>query len=139
MRGLPDLRGLEGLQGKIERWRQGRRAPKSPMPEDLWREATAAAMRLGTGRVARSLGLGYAGLKQRVLSKETGRGAVPCDAAPLAGRFIELPRLPGTGSTIGDAELVVEIVATDGTRLTVRAKEAGPSVLALIHAFRGNT
>jgi hypothetical protein len=38
MRGLPDLAEIEGLQRKIERWRQKR--PKSQsMPEELWREA----------------------------------------------------------------------------------------------------
>jgi hypothetical protein len=135
MRGLPDLAEIEGLQEKIERWRKGR--PKTrPMPEELWLEATSAAKRLGTGRVARALGLSYEGLKERVLSKVSGRGAVSREISPQEGHFIELPSLPvlaGAGS--GD-RLVVEIVATDGTTMTIRAREASTSVLALIHAFR---
>jgi hypothetical protein len=71
MQQLAHLAEIDGLKVKIERWRQGR--PKSgSMPEELWQEASAAAKRLGTGRVARALGLGYEGLKQRVLSKKVG-------------------------------------------------------------------
>jgi hypothetical protein len=136
MRGLPDLAEIEGLKRKIQGWRQGR--PKSlPMPEELWREATAAAGRLGTGRVARVLGLGYAGLKQRVLSKEAaGRVAVPRNAVPTS-QFIELLP-PVLGSRDGEG-LMVELVTTDGARLTIRAREASAGVLALIQAFRGRS
>jgi len=137
MRGLPDLAEIEGLRRKIERWRQGR--PKRlPMPEELWREATAAARKLGTGRVARALGLGYEALKQRVLAKEAGLRAAPRETV-LASQFIELPSLPVPGSTVGGEGLVVEMVATDGTRLTIRASEASPGVLAVIQAFRGHS
>ena len=137
MRGLPDLAEIEGLRRKIGRWRQGR--PKSQsMPEELWREATAAAKRLGAGRVARALGLGYEGLKQRVLAKEAGRRAAPTNTG-LASQFIELPSLPVAGSAAGGEGLVVEMVATDGTRLTIRSREASPGVLAVIQAFRGRS
>ncbi len=65
----PELTGIEGLRGRIEGWRQSR--PKSrPMPQELWREASEAAKRLGTGRVARAPGLSYEALKQRVISGE---------------------------------------------------------------------
>jgi hypothetical protein len=58
MRGLPDLAEIQRLQRQIERWRKER--PKSvPKPEELRGEATAAARKLGTGRVAGALGLGY--------------------------------------------------------------------------------
>lgn len=135
MRGLPDLAEIEGLQRKVERWRESR--PKSvPMPEELWREATAAAKRLGTGRVARALGLGYAALKERVLSKPTSQRASPREAA-VASQFIELPSLAALGGAVGGEGLVVEVVATDGARLTIRAREASAELLAVIEAFRG--
>jgi hypothetical protein len=137
MRGLPDLAAIEGLGRKIERWRQGR--PKSlPMPEALWQEATAAARKLGTGRVARALGLGYEGLKQRVLAREAGRRAAPRETV-LASQFVELPSLPVAGSDAGGEGLLLEMVATDGTRLTIRTREANPGVLAVIQAFRGRS
>jgi hypothetical protein len=108
------------------------------MPEELWREATAAAEKLGTARVARALGLGYAGLKQRVLSKGAGRSAAPREVAP-ASQFLELPSLSVMGTVVGDEGLVVEMVATDGTKLTIRAREASLGVLAVIQAFRGRS
>src|ERR1700738_3835917 len=61
-RAFPELAEVDGLRGRIEGWRQSR--PKSrPMPEELWQEASAAAKRLGTGRVARALGLNFEALK----------------------------------------------------------------------------
>jgi len=137
MRGLPDLAEIEGLRRKIERWRQSR--PKSQsMPEELWQEATAAARRLGAGRVARTLGLGYEGLKQRVLAKEAGRRVAPRETA-LASQFVELPSLPVACTEASGEGLLLEMVATDGTRLTIRTREASPGVLAVIHAFRGRS
>jgi len=134
---LPELTEIEGLRGRIEGWRQSR--PKSrPMPEELWQEASEAAKRLGTGRVARALGLSYEALKQRVISKGSSRRR---DAAPKHGQreraeFIELTGFAGLGPVVTRDEMVVEMVAADGTRLTIRAKAASPNISALIEAFR---
>jgi hypothetical protein len=87
---LPELAEIEGLRERIEAWRQMR--PKSrPMPEELWREASAAAKRLRAGRVARALGLKYETLKQRVISgtPSGGRGGVGREKAPGKAEFIE--------------------------------------------------
>lgn len=128
---LPELAEIEGLRGRIDAWRQMR--PKSrPMPEELWREASAAAKRLGAGRVARELGLKYETLKQRVISGEDGR-----KKAPGKTEFVELRDFPMPGLSAGRDEMVVEMVAADGTRLTIRVKGASPNISALIDAFRG--
>ena len=139
MRQLPILAEIDGLKVKIERWRQAR--PKSgSMPEELWQEAGAAAKRLGTNRVARALGLGYEGLKQRVLSKKKGgpRGKEPGEVLAQAAQFIELPGFPMPGSAAVNRDgMVVELVATDGTRLTIRTQQASAAVVEMISAFRG--
>lgn len=136
---LPELTEIEGLHGRIEGWRQSR--PKSrPMPEELWQEASAAAKRLGTGRVARALGLGYEALKQRVISNGSGRrrGAArkPKHGQRARAEFVELTGFPALAPVVIRDEMVVEVVAADGTRLTIRAKAASPNFSALIEAFR---
>jgi hypothetical protein len=139
MQQLAHLAEIDGLKVKIERWRQGR--PKSgSMPEELWQEASAAAKRLGTGRVARALGLGYEGLKQRVLSKKVGgrRDKESGELGVQEAQFIELPGFPVLDSAVvSQEEMVVELVAADGMRLTIRTKQASAAVVQMISAFRG--
>jgi hypothetical protein len=135
---LPELTEIEELRGRIGGWRQSR--PKSrPMPEELWQEASEAAKRLGTGRVARALGLSYEALKQRVISNGSGRrrGGARRHAQPERAEFIELNGFPALGSAVTRDEMVVEMVAADGTRLTIRVKAASPNISALIESFRG--
>jgi hypothetical protein len=135
-----ELPELEGLRGRIEGWRQTR--PKSwPMPEELWNEASAAAKRLGAGRVARALGLNYEALKQRVISSGPGprRRGTRRQRQPEGAQFIELSGFPGLGQVSTRDEAVVEVVAADGTRLTIRVLGANVNVAALVNAFRGRS
>ena len=128
--------GIEGLRDRIEGWRQS--SPRTrAIPEELWKEACAAAKRLGTGRVARALGLKYETLKQRVLVG--GPGGLRDEAAvlPMSPQFIELTGFSAVGHSAASDEAVVEIVATDGARLTIRLKAAGLDVAALVRVFRG--
>jgi hypothetical protein len=134
---LPELTEIEGLRGRIEQWRQSR--PKSrPMPEELWQGASEAAKRLGTGRVARALGLSYEALKQRVISTGSGRrrGGARRHGQPEQAEFIELNGFPVLGPAVTRDEMVVEMVAADGSRLTIRVRGASPNISSLIEAFR---
>jgi hypothetical protein len=45
---------LKGIHRRIEAWRQTRPGTR-PMPEELWKEASGFARKLGIGRVARAL------------------------------------------------------------------------------------
>jgi len=135
-----ELPELEGLRGRIEGWRQTR--PKSrPMPEELWSKASAAAKRLGAGRVARALGLDYEALKQRVISSQRGRprGGAGGKRLPEGAEFIELSGLTALSQASARDEAVVEVVAADGTRLTIRLKGASVNVAGLVNAFRGRS
>lgn len=127
--------GITGLRDQIEVWR--RSSPRTrAMPEELWKEACAAAKRLGTGRVARALGVKYEALKERVLTGASGFQGV-ATVLPAGTQFIEIAGLSAVGHTAAADEAVVEMVAADGARLTVRLKGAGLDVAALVSAFRG--
>lgn len=128
---------LEQIGGDIRQWRQIRAKP-GPMPEGLWEEATSLARTLGVYRVSRALGLNYGALKERVAP--TGqRGSRTRDAGPLPrksrGSFVEVRGVPLLGGFSNEGT-VVEVVASDGTRLTIRLKGGNPDITALVNAFR---
>jgi hypothetical protein len=130
---------LEELRGQIERWRHSRPRPRG-MPEVLWQEACAAARRLGTYRVARELGVRYESLKQRVEAGNS-RSVVPVARQERAAApgFIDLGKVAALRPLVSADQMVLELVAPDGTRLTIRTREAGASVLGMIHAFQGRS
>jgi hypothetical protein len=136
---------LKGLHRRIEAWRQTRPGTR-PMPEELWKEASGFAQKLGICRVSRALRVNYGGLKRRVLAS----GLPPVDRrrserTPSVGRpdFIELSGLSTFGALSeapAGSDAVVEVVAPDGTRLTIRVKGAtSPNVAAWVSAFRGRS
>jgi hypothetical protein len=132
---------MDPLRGRIEDWRHSPSKSKA-MPEPLWQEACAAARRLGAARVARALGLNYGHLKGRLSSpgvastgERTRQELQPVQEA----QFVELGRVAELAPSHNAEPMVVELVATDGTRLTIRTREAGASVFAMINAFRSRT
>jgi hypothetical protein len=137
---FPELTEIEGLRGKIQGWRQSQ--PKSrSMPEEFWQEASTAAKSLGAGRVARALGLNYETLKQRVLPNGAGRSAdrVQRKRQPEGTGFIELKGLSAPSKLASREEMVVEVLAADGVRLTIRIHAGSASVPALINRLRGRS
>ncbi|HEX5206369.1 MAG TPA: hypothetical protein VFW10_01080 [Steroidobacteraceae bacterium] len=130
--------GIEELRGRIDGWRQS--APKSRnMPEELWKDACAAAKRLGACRVARALGVKYETLKQRVLASGGAGMGGEATVLPSGTQFIELTGLSAASHRAVGNEAVVEVVAADGARLTIRLKGAGLDIAALVSAFRGRS
>ena len=133
---------LKGLHRKIEAWRRTRPGTR-PMPEKLWKEASGFARKLGIGPVSRALRVNSGGLKRRmrasgsprVVSRTSARAASISrpDFIELSGSapFAALSEAP-TGS-----DAVVEVVAADGARLTIRMTGATNSnVTAWVSAFR---
>ena len=139
---------LQGLMGRIEQWRNEPGRGRS-MPEPLWQEASAAAERLGVYVVSRVLRLNYQGLKRRAHSnsKSDSKGDSRAPASTRRAQFIDLSSIAGAAQVAQVAgvtpeaaeaqEAVVEVVATDGTRLTVRVKAGAANLVALVNAFRG--
>lgn len=122
---------IEGVRARIEAWRRSEEKSRS-MPEELWEGASAAAQRLGVWRVSRALSLNYRSLKRRAQPDEAQR-------APARGAdFIELNGLAGFREAAAD-EAVVEVLATDGAKLTVRVPAARLNIAALASEFRGRS
>ena len=119
---------LQRVRISIEVWRRTL-LKRSPMPEEIWAEATQLAGRLGVWRAASELGLCYESLRRRVEEKSTRTRA----SAP---RFVEVRAADLAGMARHDG-VVVELCATDGTRMTVRLCEGMPvDMTALVGAFR---
>jgi hypothetical protein len=128
--------GLEVLGQKIEQWRSQKPRTRA-MPGELWEQASEAARTLGVGRVSKALKLGYATLQKR--SGTAGVRNKPsrqARTAPVAsGEFVELSGFQSVGSLPGVDEVVVEVAAPDGTRLTIRLK-GSTNVVGLVNALR---
>jgi hypothetical protein len=135
-----EIIGLEGLRDRIEAWRGMRPRPRS-MPEPLWSEAAAKAREVGVYRVARTLGLSFKALKGRAGSASTRsyrrRSVTSAPALSATTDFVEVKGLAPVSPAVVGQETVVEVVACDGARLSIRLKCASADVAALIHAFRG--
>jgi hypothetical protein len=136
-----ELGGLETLLDQIEGWR-GMRPRTRSMPEPLWSEAAGLARELGVYRVSRALGLNFDTLKRR--AKQSGargsprRGMARSVPAALNTGFVEVRGLAQISPRSVVAEqTVVEVVASDGARLSIRLQCASTDVAALIRAFRG--
>jgi len=134
---------LKGLHRRIEAWRRTQPGTR-PMPEELWKEASGFAQKLGICRVSRALRVNYGGLKRRVLA--CGQAVVDgrrSQRTPTVARrdFVELSGLPAFGvlsEAAAGSDAVVEVAAPDGTRLTIRVKGAtSPNVAAWVSSFRG--
>jgi hypothetical protein len=132
--------GLGELERKIGAWRETRPNTR-PMPE-LWQQATKAGRKLGIYPVSRALRLNYEMLKRRVglVGSRRGsrgrrrRGQVLELRRPA---FVEMSGFAAVGTTGLGPEAVVEVVSSDGARLTIRGKAPHAEVAALIRAFRG--
>jgi hypothetical protein len=134
---------LKDLHRKIEAWRQTRPGTR-PMPEELWKQASGFAQKLGICRVSRALRVNYGGLKRRVRASGPARVVSRRSERALSSSrpdFVELSS-PSAFAALSEApagsDAVVEVVAPDGTRLTIRVKGAtSPNVAAWVSAFRG--
>ena len=130
--------GLEALRDQVEAWRGARPRTRS-MPEALWSEAVLMARELGVYRVARTLRLNFDTLKRRAGStspRGRRRDATRAPFLPARTDFVEVKGLGQVSSAAVGHETVVEVVACDGARLSIRLKCASADVAALIHAFR---
>jgi hypothetical protein len=136
---------LKGLHRRIQAWRQTLPGTR-PMPEELWKQASGFAQKLGICKVSRALRVNYGGLKRRVLA--SGLPAVDGRRSErtrsvIRPDFIELSGLPAFGALSeapAGSDAVVEVVVADGTRLTIRVKGVtSPNVAAWVSAFLGRS
>jgi hypothetical protein len=133
-------RGLEQLRGQVEGWRRSPSKSKA-MPPALWDAVVKAATQHGPHRVATTLGVNAQRLRQQMVARQarqSGGAMLPTAPAP-AVQFIDVGTVAEIGPSAAIDPMVVELVAPDGARLTIRTRDAGASVLAMINAFRGRS
>jgi hypothetical protein len=119
--------GFQQIRRRIDVWRWTR-LKRSPMPEELWTQATKLANAHGVWRAARELGLCYESLKRRVEEKSSRRQAG-------AVRFVEVRA--SELMDVASSGTVVDVHATDGTRMTVRlGSGAQVDLQTLVASFR---
>jgi hypothetical protein len=118
---------LGQLRGRFEQWREqngpGRRRR---IPVTLWEEAAGLAQQQGVFKVARTLGLDYATLKERsgVKTGQPGKQA----AMP----FVEV-MMPGP---MERSESVIELTNRKGARMTIRLyPHCGKDMVDLAEVF----
>lgn len=131
---------LEAVRKSMEQWRQTR-AKLGAMPAPLWDEAASVARSLGVGRVARVLGLNSSVLKQRALPEPQGVATRRRVRAPksAAATFVEMagPVVPPVvAPVVANGAAVLEVVAANGARMTIRFQGAVPDLTALVASFR---
>lgn len=111
------------------------------MPQELWSEAAAMARKLGVYRVARTLKLNFDTLKRHVGSPSTpnrrGRSVARTLPSPTSTDFVEVRGVADVSRAMVNPQTIVEVVACDGTRLSIRGMCASADMAMLIHAFRG--
>ena len=120
---------LDEVRRRIEHWR-ATRTKHTPMPAELWRAAADLVPTHGFYAVMRSLGLGYASLKRRLLetagaTSDPGRDC----ASPM---FIDV----GVGGWPASAACAIELEDTAGTKMRIELRSASVGELAsLVEAF----
>ncbi len=111
---------FDALRRRLTQWRATRPHLRAAMPEPLWAAAAVLAQRYGVSETSRVLGVGYAGLKQRV-----SRPAIATRPGPT---FVELP-LASSSST---ARWVLEFRGPDGRVLRVEVPPMPVSDLVVL-------
>lgn len=138
------LTGLPGLRRQFETWR-GRKGSGEAIPRNLWQGAAALARRHGANKIAQALGLDSHKLKQMSLGRWPTRGSKRPAAvqgkrsvieATAGARFIELKAPVGASGPLS-GEAVVELLAADGARITLRLADSSPALPGVIAALRG--
>ena len=119
---------VEAVRQRIEHWRKTR-PRRTAMPQELWTAAAEVARIHGLWAVSRALRVNYESLKKRLGPRPVRR------ASARKMGFVEVTPVPAVGSA-ARAGTVVEIVAVDGTRLTVRLEDrSGVDLASLLDAF----
>ena len=128
-RGISDQ--LENVRRRFEEWRRSRTI-RTRIPEPLWAAAVEMAKEHGIHRTAKTLRIGYYGLKKRVEAEAASSTDVPSSENGIA--FLELAAPVATGS----GECILELENADGAKMRVHLKGVeAPDLAALSRSFWG--
>jgi len=116
---------LERVRAQLDLWRRTPGRGRG-IPEEIWLGAVQLARARGLYRISRDLRLNYQSLQQRL----TAGGGNPPPKAAHPPVFLDL----GTGCLDTAAGCVVDLVAPDGARMTVRLSASVTEGLAALAA-----
>jgi hypothetical protein len=114
---------IELICRRFERWRRHKKH-RSPIPEGLWASAADLACKYGLAKTARTLGINYYSLKERI---EAG-SRQGCRQHNVRPEFVELIPQP----TAAISECTVEMEGPSGARMRIHVKGAAtPDLMSL--------
>ena len=116
---------VEQVRAQLDLWRRTPGHGRG-IPEEIWQAATHLARARGLYRVSRELRLNYQSLQRRVAAG----GGHPSPRAADPPVFLDL----GPGLLNAAAGCVVDLVAPDGARMTVRLSASVSESLAALAA-----
>lgn len=121
---LPE--GVEALRVQILAWRSSKTSSVERMPREFWEEAVGLARDFGVSPVSRWLGIGYAGLRQRLAAV----GEPLLETGVQGENFVEL------GTWAGRSPMRMEVQRADGSRMRLDGIQgASPEAALLLRAF----
>src|SRR4051794_16296629 len=120
---------IEAARTRFEQWRSGRTG-KSPIPDELWKVAIAAARQQGVNRAAQQLHLDAGKLKRLVVGADPRRSKTRRQP-----RFVELI----APATAASPECVIEFESATGSKMRIHWKTAvAPDWTNLLRAWRNS-
>ena len=118
---------LESVQYQFQTWRETKRRPREPIPEDLWAAAAKLKDQYPISQISRSLRLNHTDLKNRIL----GNPKKMPDQVP-SPVFVELNCLQPFSSS----ECIIEMEERCGSKMKMTFKgQASVDLLELGKAF----
>jgi hypothetical protein len=119
---------LESVGYQFEKWRETRKSPREPIPENLWVAAIRLCNNYSINHVSRSLHLSYTTLKKRI----QGERPIPKKKKLSSPSFIELD-WQGHFPT---SECIIEMENAYGSKMRMSFKgQADLDLLELSRAF----
>jgi hypothetical protein len=128
---------LKGLCVRVEQWRAHREGGRSPVPQELWDAAVAAARIEGVHATSKALRFNYYSLKNRLVAADGGALGEKKAGGPT---FVEMqiPSLPldcPRESSV-DGQAVIELVGASGARMRIHVTGTSRvDVVGLAQAF----
>jgi len=119
---------LESVQYQFERWRETRKNPREPIPENLWVAAARLQGQYSVSQISKVLRLNHTDLKNRIYGQKPGSRKKKL----LSSSFIELDWKP----CFPASECVIEMENAYGSKMRMSFKgRADLDLLELGKAF----
>ena len=119
---------LESVQYQFDKWRETRKSPREPIPENLWSAATKLHNDYPMSRISKVLHLNHTDLKNRISGQKSNRQKKK-SSSPL---FVELDCV----DSFTPSECIVEMEDARGSKMRMIFKgKADLDLLELSKAF----